>query len=219
MAAKALQGYITAATDKAAENFDKLTQTQKYAVVAVGGATSVYVLSNMLTSWMAGRPITSAKERPSTFALTGGSIDRNKVANEFSAYSDSYAKGVGEGGQEGIVDRSKTVQLVDVFYSLVTDIYEWGWGQSFHFSPKLPGKDLRASEVAHEARLAALLNLKPGQRALDVGCGVGGPMRTVSAVSGGEVWGITINQYQVDRATHHNAKVRARRRCKHRDAR
>ena len=31
-------------------------------------------------------------------------------------------------------------ELVDTFYNLVTDVYEWGWGQSFHFSPALPGE-------------------------------------------------------------------------------
>lgn len=40
------------------------------------------------------------------------------------------------------------------------DIYEWGWGTSFHFSPLLPGKTIPASEAAHEARIAALLGLK-----------------------------------------------------------
>lgn len=79
--------------------------------------------------------------------------------------------------------------------------------QSFHFSPKLPAKDWKASEVAHEARIAALIGLKPGMRALDCGCGVGGPLRTIAAVSGAHVTGITINQYQVDRANYHNEKV------------
>ena len=40
---------------------------------------------------------------------------------------------------------------------MVTDVYEWGWGQSFHFSPLLPGKSVRESEAAHEARLAAII--------------------------------------------------------------
>ena len=91
----------------------------------------------------------------------------------------------------------------------MTDLYEWGWGQSFHFSPRLPGKDWAASEAAHEARLAALLALGPGLKCLDVGCGVGGPMRTIAATSGAEVTGITINGYQVQRATHHNTAVRS----------
>ncbi len=79
--------------------------------------------------------------------------------------------------------------------------------QSFHFSPRLPGKDWASSEAAHEARLAALLRLGPGKKCLDVGCGVGGPMRTIASTSGAEVTGITINDYQVSRAKHHNEKV------------
>ena len=90
----------------------------------------------------------------------------------------------------------------------MTDLYEWGWGQSFHFARKLPNKNWAASEAAHEAWAAATIRLGPGRTALDVGCGVGGPMRTVAAVSGGNVVGITINEYQVKRATYHNDKVR-----------
>ncbi len=90
----------------------------------------------------------------------------------------------------------------------MTDLYEWGWGQSFHFSPRLPGKDWAASEAAHEARLPALLGLGPGTTCLDVGCGVGGPMRTIASTSGAEVTGLTINGYQVQRAHHHNAAAR-----------
>ena len=93
-------------------------------------------------------------------------------------------------------------------FSISADLYEWGWGQSFHFSPKLPGKGWPASEAAHEARLAAILHLEPGKKCLDVGCGVGGPMRTIASTSGAEVTGITINAYQVQRAHHHNSRVR-----------
>jgi cyclopropane fatty-acyl-phospholipid synthase-like methyltransferase len=34
-------------------------------------------------------------------------------------------------------------------------------------------------------------------RVLDVGCGVGGPMRNIVENTGGKVTGITINEYQV----------------------
>jgi 24-methylenesterol C-methyltransferase len=112
------------------------------------------------------------------------------------------------------MDRSERVaDLVDKFYSLVTDLYEWGWGQSFHFSPLLPGKNWAACEAAHEARIAGLTGLDPGKTALDVGCGVGGPMRTIAAVSGGNVTGITINEYQVARAVAHNNNAGLGDRC------
>ena len=79
----------------------------------------------------------------------------------------------------------------------LTDIYEWGWGQSFHFSPAIPGKSHRDATRAHETMIADLLKLKPGQKVLDVGCGVGGPMRAVAQYSQAHVTGITINDYQV----------------------
>lgn len=69
------------------------------------------------------------------------------------------------------------------------------------------GKDWHASEAAHEGRIAAILGLKSGKKALDVGCGVGGPMRTIASTSGAHVTGITINDYQVKRAKYHNQKV------------
>ena len=45
------------------------------------------------------------------------------------------------------------------------------------------------SEGAHEARLAAILQLAPGKKCLDVGCGVGGPMRTIGPTSGAHITG------------------------------
>ncbi|KAL0454051.1 UNVERIFIED_CONTAM: 24-methylenesterol C-methyltransferase 2 [Sesamum latifolium] len=52
-----------------------------------------------------------------------------------------------------------------------------------------------------------LLNVKPGARILDAGCGVGGPMRAIAAHSGANVVGVTINEYQVNRARMHNKKA------------
>jgi 24-methylenesterol C-methyltransferase len=183
-------------TDLAAKATSYATEHKVQVAVGAGVVTVA-----MLGRWLYRR---SDGVKPGSLDLTGGSIARDKVQGEWDNYESAYGKGAGE----GIVDRSKTVQLVDVFYSLVTDIYEWGWGQSFHFSPSLPGKDWRASEAAHEARIAAVINLKPGMKCLDVGCGVGGPMRTIAPTSGAHVTGITINEYQVNRAKFHNNKVR-----------
>jgi len=38
-------------------------------------------------------------------------------------------------------------------------------------------------------------------RVLDVGCGVGGPAREIAKFTGCNITGITINEYQVQRAT------------------
>ncbi len=165
---------------------------------AASAAIAVVALSVTAAAWTlipSSNKSKQYKRKPGTFELSGGNIDSKQIKNEFDGYSKSYGTEAGS----GITDRSNTSELVDKFYSLVTDIYEWGWGQSFHFSPLLPGKSVRESEAAHEARLAAIIGLRPGKNVLDVGCGVGGPMRTIASTSGGLVTGITINDYQVSR--------------------
>ena len=55
--------------------------------------------------------------------------------------------------------------------------------------------------------IAKAIDLKSGMKAIDCGCGVGGPMRTIASYSGAHVTGITINEYQVKRARGHNEKA------------
>ncbi|GAB5033101.1 delta-24-sterol methyltransferase [Nannochloropsis oceanica] len=87
--------------------------------------------------------------------------------------------------------------LVGNFYDLATDFYEYGWGQSFHFAPRWKGEAFRESIKRAEYHLSSRLGLKPGMRVLDVGCGVGGPMRNIAIFSGAKIDGISINEYQV----------------------
>jgi 24-methylenesterol C-methyltransferase len=133
--------------------------------------------------------------------IGGGSISRDEVSTEFRAYAAFFRR------PKEIANETQVPKLVDTFYNLVTDIYEWGWGQSFHFSPALKGKSHKEETRAHEERVAELLRIGPGDKVLDAGCGVGGPMRAIAARSGANVVGITINDYQVARARSHNKKA------------
>uniref|UniRef100_A0A7S3E4N0 SAM-dependent methyltransferase Erg6/SMT-type domain-containing protein n=1 Tax=Chloropicon laureae TaxID=464258 RepID=A0A7S3E4N0_9CHLO len=121
---------------------------------------------------------------------------RSDVKSQWKDYDKTFTQANGE----GITDKEHTTQKgVAAFYNLVTDIYEWGWGPSFHFSPMLKGKGVAESSVAHETRIADTLGLKPGTTVLDAGCGIGGPLVTIASHSGAKVVGITINAYQVER--------------------
>ncbi|KAL5994174.1 SUMO protein smt3 [Asimina triloba] len=133
--------------------------------------------------------------------LTSGSISREKVQDKYKQYWSFFRR------PKEIETADKVPHFVDTFYNLVTDIYEWGWGQSFHFSPSLPGKSHKDATRLHEEMAVDLLAVKPGDRILDVGCGVGGPMRAIAAHSRSHVVGITINDYQVKRAKIHNKKA------------
>jgi len=94
---------------------------------------------------------------------------------------------------------SAYAELVNSYYNLATDFYEWGWGQSFHFANKLAGESFSSSITRHEYYLALRLGVQPGDLVLDCGCGIGGPLRNLGAFTGARITGVTLNQYQVDR--------------------
>jgi len=134
--------------------------------------------------------------------LKMGSITNDKVKDQYKQYWSFFRR-----PKETVDSSEKVPDFVDTFYNLVTDIYEWGWGQSFHFSPSIAGQSHREATRIHEERVVDLIAARPGQKILDVGCGVGGPMRAIAAKSRSNIVGITINEYQVGRARAHNKKA------------
>ena len=52
------------------------------------------------------------------------------------------------------------------FYDLVTDFYEYGWGESFHFYVMNKEESRQLSCAKHEYKLALKLGLKAGQQCL-----------------------------------------------------
>ncbi|CAE8616630.1 unnamed protein product, partial [Polarella glacialis] len=89
--------------------------------------------------------------------------------------------------------------LVDTYYDLATEFYEWGWGNSFHFADRRLGETFHQSIVRHEYYLAGRLAVKKGATLLDCGCGIGGPARNIARFSGVNIKALTLNQFQVDR--------------------
>jgi sterol 24-C-methyltransferase len=104
--------------------------------------------------------------------------------------------------------------MVNHFYNLVTDFYEWGWGQSFHFAPRHSNETFTESILRAEYFLASRLGMNSKTLALDVGCGVCGPMRNIAKFSGASIEGITINHYQVKIGNKYNAAHGLATRCK-----
>ena len=96
--------------------------------------------------------------------------------------------------------RQQYRKIVTNYYDLATKFYEFGWGSCFHFAPRRNGEELEASILRHEHFLADQLGLKPAMHVLDVGCGIGGPMRNLARYSGARFTGVNINAHQLGRA-------------------
>ena len=96
--------------------------------------------------------------------------------------------------------RSSYEGISVLYYDLVTDFYEYGWGRSFHFAPCVPGESFEASLARHEHYIAHMLGLRPGMVVADFGCGVGGPLIEIARFSGAKIVGVNSNSYQLERA-------------------
>ncbi|CAG8948946.1 hypothetical protein HYFRA_00002074 [Hymenoscyphus fraxineus] len=102
--------------------------------------------------------------------------------------------------------KAEYATLTRHYYNLGTDLYENGWGQSFHFCRFAHGEGFHAAIARHEHYLAAKIGIKDGDRVLDVGCGVGGPAREIAKFTGAHITGLNNNDYQIERATRYAAK-------------
>mmetsp|Transcript_11670 Transcript_11670/g.35598 ORF Transcript_11670/g.35598 Transcript_11670/m.35598 type:complete len:355 (+) Transcript_11670:79-1143(+) len=120
--------------------------------------------------------------------------------------SKNYTENFNENSEELQNKRNETTSqgadksLVQDFYSIATDLYEYGWGQSFHFGVLWKDGGFQDAIRRYEYYLPLRLKTSPGDKLLDLGCGVGGPMRNIARFSGTKITGVNISEYQVFRA-------------------
>ena len=119
----------------------------------------------------------------------------------FDGWLDRAAQ---EAGGAGGYDHTETVKD---YYDLCSGFMVWGWGESLHFAPLTPHESLEESKVRHQRVMISELELQPGMTVVDVGCGVGGPMRRVVREAGVRVVGININEIQLEEAKRLNAEA------------
>ncbi|MCE2456092.1 MAG: class I SAM-dependent methyltransferase [Gemmatimonadetes bacterium] len=91
-------------------------------------------------------------------------------------------------------------ETVKEYYDLCGEFMVWGWGESLHFAPLSPEESVEESKVRHQRRMISKLEIRPGMTLIDVGCGIGGPMRRVVAETGASVVGINTNEIQIGKA-------------------
>jgi sterol 24-C-methyltransferase len=131
-----------------------------------------------------------------------------QATNKFETYYTLFDKKLeGTSTEENENLRKQNYTQVSMnYYDLATDFYEYGWGESFHFGPRGKRETIPQSIARAEWYVALRLGLKPGMKVLDVGCGVGGPMREIARFSGATITGLNLNEYQLKRASYHNKR-------------
>lgn len=122
------------------------------------------------------------------------SMSRSKKHDKIDGYNNLY-----DGDKSAEERNADYAALVDTYYDLATEFYEWGWGTSFHFADRRQGETFRQSILRHEYYLAGRLGLNKGATILDCGCGIGGPARNIARFTGANIKAVTINQFQVNR--------------------
>ena len=94
-------------------------------------------------------------------------------------------------------DHAETVRE---YYDLCSEFMVFGWSESLHFAPLSPRESLEESQIRHQRQIIASLELQPGMQVIDVGCGIGAPMRRVVREADVRVLGVNINEAQLNRA-------------------
>jgi len=140
-------------------------------------------------------------------------VKRDALDKRVQSYTSKFDASLNQKWDQSIDEKyvaerkAKAQDMTNAYYDIATDFYEYGWGQSFHFASRYEGEAFKASLARHEHYLALKLQLKEGEKCIDIGCGVGGPLREIARFSRAHVTGLNNNEYQVGRAKKLNARA------------
>ena len=102
-----------------------------------------------------------------------------------------------ENGAATSYDHAATVKD---YYDLCSEFMVFGWGDSLHFAPLSSGESLEDSKARHQRLMISSLDLQEGMTVIDIGCGIGGPMRRVASEGGVRVVGVNSSDVQLKKA-------------------
>ena len=105
-------------------------------------------------------------------------------------------------------DAYNHAETVKEYYNLCSEFMVFGWGESLHFAPLSPNETLEDSKIRHQRLMIDKLELREGMRVVDVGCGIGGPMRRVVLEAGVRVVGVNNSEVQLERTKALNAAAK-----------
>ena len=132
-------------------------------------------------------------------AYRGSDVQR-RVKRFYGWMDRASAEDAGPAGY----DHAETVRE---YYDLCSEFMEFGWGESLHFAPLSPRESLEDSKIRHQRLMIGKLELREGMTVIDVGCGIGGPMRRVIQEAGVRVVGVNSSEVQLKKAKSLNVEA------------
>ena len=127
--------------------------------------------------------------------------DVHRRVNRFDTWMDrAHAEDAATAGY----DHTETATE---YYDLCSDFMVFGWSESLHFAPLSPRESLEDSQARHQRLMITKLELREGMTVVDVGCGIGGPMRRVAREAGVRVVGVNNSEVQLEKARALNAEA------------
>jgi len=124
-------------------------------------------------------------------------IMRNGMAGKENVHAfDNIYTGINTGNTQ---HKAYDADVANSFYNLASDFYEYGWGDSFHFGFRHRHEPHSKAIANSQHFVASKLKVKDMDNVLDMGCGVGGPLRGIVRATGANITGITINEHQIRR--------------------
>lgn len=127
--------------------------------------------------------------------------DVHRRVKQFDAWTDRAR--TEDAGPKGY----NHAETVKEYYDLCSEFMVFGWGESLHFAPLSPRESLEDSQVRHQRLMIAKLELHDGMKVIDIGCGIGGPMRRVIREADVRVTGVNYSEVQLNRAKSLNTEA------------
>ena len=128
----------------------------------------------------------------------------SNVAGRVQLFNGWTGRAFAEESGAADYDHAETVKE---YYDLCSEFMAFGWGESLHFAPLSPRESLEDAKIRHQRLMIAKLELREGMTVIDVGCGIGGPMRRVAREAGVTVTGVNSSEIQLEKATSLNREA------------
>ncbi|KAJ1450964.1 S-adenosyl-L-methionine-dependent methyltransferase [Pelagophyceae sp. CCMP2097] len=124
-------------------------------------------------------------------------MSSEEILARYDAYYGNATEWMGEQPEH---DEANNAAATERYFTLITDFFEYGWGDAFHMAPLKPEWSFKRSMAFWEQNFWLVMGVNSRMKVADLGMGIGGPMRRCAEFTGANVTGVTICQHQINRA-------------------